>query len=69
MEKQRVLFLCTGNSSRNQMAEAYLRKCSRNKFVVCSAGLEPTIINPYTVNILAEDEIDTSTQYAKSIEK
>ena len=69
MEKQRVLFLCTGNSARSQMAEAYLRTYSRNKFVVCSAGLEPTIINPYTVKILGEDGIDTSSQYAKSIEK
>ena len=69
MEKQRVLFLCTGNSARSQMAEAYLRTYSRNKFVVCSAGLEPTIINHYTVKILEEDGIDTSSQYAKSIEK
>jgi len=68
MEKPRVLFLCTGNSARSQMAEAFLRKYGGDKFEVHSAGLDPTVINPYTVKVLEEIGIDTSDQYAKSLE-
>jgi len=68
MEKPRVLFLCTGNSARSQMAEAFLRKYGGDQFEVHSAGLDPTVINPYTVKVLEEIGIDTSGQYAKSLE-
>ena len=68
MEKPRVLFLCTGNSARSQMAEAFLRKYGGDQFEVHSAGLDPTVINPYTVKVLEEIGIDTSDQYAKSLE-
>ena len=68
MEKPRVLFLCTGNSARSQMAEAFLCKYGGDQFEVHSAGLDPTVINPYTVKVLEEIGIDTSDQYAKSLE-
>jgi len=68
MEKPRVLFLCTGNSARSQMAEAFLCKYGGDQFEVHSAGLDPTVINPYTVKVLEEIGIDTSGQYAKSLE-
>jgi len=68
MEKPRVLFLCTGNSARSQMAEAFLRKYGGDQFEVHSAGLDPTVINPFTVKVLEEIGIDTSDQYAKSLE-
>jgi len=67
MEKPRVLFLCTGNSARSQMAEAFLRKYGGDQFEVHSAGLDPTVINPFTVKVLEEIGIDTSSQYAKSL--
>jgi arsenate reductase (thioredoxin) len=41
MTKPKVLFLCTGNSARSQLAEAFLRKYAGNEFEVFSAGLEP----------------------------
>ena len=49
MEKSRVLFLCTGNSVRSQMAEAFLSKYAGERFEAHSAGLEPKTLNPLTV--------------------
>jgi len=67
MEKSRVLFLCTGNSARSQMAEALLRKHAGDRFEVYSAGLEPTPINPYTIKVLEEIGVDVSTHTSKSL--
>ena len=68
MDKPRVLFLCTGNSTRSQMAEAFLRKYAGDQFEVHSAGIDPSVINPYTVKVLEEVGINTSKQYAKSLD-
>ncbi|HSV85417.1 MAG TPA: arsenate reductase ArsC, partial [Levilinea sp.] len=65
--KTKVLFLCTGNSARSQMGEAMLRKYAGSRFDILSAGLEPGVINPYTVRVLAEAGIDASAQYAKPL--
>ena len=65
--KTRVLFLCTGNSARSQMAEAYLRHFAGDRFEAYSAGLEPSVINPYTVAVLSEDGVSTEGQYSKSV--
>jgi arsenate reductase (thioredoxin) len=65
--KPKVLFLCTGNSARSQMGEAMLRKHAGDRFEIHSAGLDPSIINPYTVRVLEEAGIDTSEQYAKPL--
>lgn len=68
MSKQRVLFLCTGNSARSQMAEAFLRQSAGDIFEVHSAGLEPKEVNPLTVKAMAEVGIDISNQTSKGIE-
>jgi len=67
MEKQRVLFLCTGNSARSQMAEAFLRHYGGDHFEAYSAGLEPKEINPLTVVVMNEAGIDISGQHAKGV--
>jgi len=63
----RVLFLCTGNSARSQMAEAFLRKYAGNRFEAHSAGLEPKGVNPLTIQVMQEKGIDISKQISKGI--
>ena len=62
-----VLFLCTGNTARSQMAEAFLKKYAGDRFEVYSAGYEPKEINPYTVKVMEEAGFDLSGQYAKGV--
>ena len=66
MEKTRVLFLCSGNSARSQMAEAILRQRAGDYFEVYSAGLEPKGLNPYTLRVL--NEIGANTTVLRSNE-
>ena len=65
MNKTRVLFLCTGNSCRSQIAEAFLRKYAGDQFEVYSAGLEPKPIHPLTMRVMEEINIDMRGQYPK----
>src|SRR3972149_5610853 len=65
---KRVLFLCTGNSARSQMAEAFLRKYGGEHFEPHSAGLEPKGLNPLTVKVMSEVGIDISGQTSKGVE-
>ena len=68
MYKPRVLFLCTGNSARSQMAEAFLRTYAGDHFEVYSAGLEPTgYILPEALKVMQERGIDTSGQRSKGV--
>lgn len=69
MGKIKVLFLCTGNSARSQMAEAFLRAHAGDRFEPYSAGLEPQGINPYTVRVMEEIGFDLSDQRAKHVEE
>jgi arsenate reductase len=62
-----VLFLCTGNSARSQMAEAFLKALAGHRFEVLSAGLEPTEVHPLTVRVMREAGIDITGQYAKGL--
>lgn len=64
---QRVLFLCTGNSARSQMAEALLRHSAGDQFEAFSAGLEPKEINPLTRQVMQEVGLDLAGQRSKSV--
>jgi len=64
----RVLFLCTGNSARSQMAEAFLRRYGGDRFEVYSAGLEPARgVHPLTVRVMEEIGYDMKGHYAKDV--
>jgi arsenate reductase (thioredoxin) len=64
----RVLFLCTGNSARSQMAQAILEQIGGREFAVESAGTEPRGVNPMTLRVLADDGIDWSAATSKSVD-
>jgi len=68
MGKQRVLFLCTSNSARSQMAEAFLREYGGERFEAHGAGLEPKGIHPFTVQVMREAGLDVSGQRSKGVE-
>ena len=63
----RVLFVCTHNSARSQIAEALLRRYGGADFEVHSAGTEATRVNPYAIRVLAEQGIDWSQARSKVI--
>ena len=67
VEPIRVLFVCTGNSARSQIAEALLRDFGGADFEVSSAGTDPKGVNPFAVRVLAEIEIDWSGARSKSV--
>lgn len=69
MTAPRVLFLCTHNSARSQMAEALLRARSRGRVEVESAGTEKTLVRPLALKALNEIGIDASAQTSKTMER
>ncbi|MDP3937011.1 MAG: arsenate reductase ArsC, partial [Deltaproteobacteria bacterium] len=64
--KKRILFICTGNSARSQMAEAFARALGGELLEVTSGGLEPKGIHPLTPKVLAEKGIDIAMQTPKT---
>lgn len=65
--KAKALFLCTGNSARCQMAEAYLREYGGDSFEAYSADINPTEIHPLTVQVMEGTGINLDGQYSKSV--
>lgn len=65
--KPKVLFLCTGNSARSQMAEGYLRHVAGTEFEPLSAGLDPKGLHPLAVEVMQEIGIDISKQHSKDV--
>ena len=67
--KKKVLFLCTGNSCRSQMAEGILRYYKGDEYEVFSAGTNPSGIDPMAIKVMAEIGIDISGHKSKSVEE
>ncbi len=67
--KKRVLFLCTGNSARSQMAEVLLRLIAGDHFEAASAGTHPVGVNPMTVEVMKELGVDMTYQRSKSVQE
>ena len=67
--KKRVLFLCTHNSARSQMAEGLLRHMAGDQFEVFSAGTERTRVHPLAVDAMREIGIDISNQRSKTLDE
>ena len=65
----RVLFLCTHNSARSQMAEGLLREFGRNRVEVFSAGSEPTSIHPLAIKVMSGRGIDLMAHRSKHLEE
>ena len=65
----RVLFVCTGNSARSQMAEAFLRREGGDRFEVVSAGTEPRGVNPLTVRVLDRLGFETASLRSKPVDE
>lgn len=68
MDKTKVLFICTHNSARSQMAEGFLRHIGGVAFEPHSAGTEPGSLHPLAVQVMAEQGIDIGGQHAKSVD-
>jgi arsenate reductase (thioredoxin) len=67
--KQRVLFLCTHNSARSQMAEGLLRALASDRFEAMSAGTEATHVKPLAIRAMGEIGIDISGQESKTLDR
>jgi len=67
-QKQNLLFLCTGNSCRSQMAEGWGKRLLSSQFNVHSAGIEKHGLNPNAVKVMAEQGIDISGHYSKTLD-
>jgi len=65
--KSKVLFLCTGNSCRSQMAEGFLRALAGERYDVYSAGTRPSTLNPLAVEVMREAGIDIAGQRSKDV--
>jgi arsenate reductase (thioredoxin) len=69
MTTQRILFLCTHNSARSQMAEGLLRHLAGDRFEIMSAGTEATSVRPEAIRAMADLGVDISGQSSKTLER
>ena len=68
-KKIKVLYLCTGNSCRSQMAEGFLKAFGKDKYEAFSAGTKPTQVNPLSIKAMDEIGIDISSHSSQSVEE
>ena len=69
MTKRRVLFLCTHNSARSQMAEGFLRALAGDRFEAASAGTEATRVHPLAIRVMDEVGIDLGRHSSKTFDQ
>jgi arsenate reductase (thioredoxin) len=69
MSRQRVLFICTHNSARSQMAEGFLRHIGDDSFDVHSAGTDASEVRPLAIRAMAEIGVDISAQESKTLDR
>ncbi len=69
MDKKKVLFICTHNSARSQMAEGLLNTLYGDRYEAFSAGVSPTKVNPYAIKAMQEIGIDISQNRSKSLDE
>jgi arsenate reductase len=67
--KEKVLFICTHNAARSQMAEGLLRSLAGDRYEVFSAGTEPGRVHPYAVRVMAEIGMDISLHRSKNVDE
>ena len=67
--KPRVLFLCTGNSCRSQMAEGIAKRLFKNRLEIYSAGIEKHGMNPFAMKVMSEAGMDISDQSSQTLEE
>jgi arsenate reductase len=65
--KKKILFLCTHNAARSQMAEGFVNATFADRYEAHSAGNEPTEVHPCAIEVMAEEGIDIASQRAKSL--
>lgn len=68
LQKLKILFLCTGNSCRSQMAEGWTRHLKGDVIEPCSAGIESHGLNTYAVRVMAEAGVDISNHVSKTLQ-
>lgn len=66
---KKILFLCTGNSARSQMAEGWGRSLGQNDWEVRSAGIFPSYVHPLAIRVMEEIGVDISKQESKSMDQ
>jgi len=69
MVRKRILFICTHNAARSQMAEGYLRTRYGDRFEAFSAGTEVSTLSPYAVRVMQEIGVDIAGQRSKSLKE
>ncbi len=66
--KKKILFICTHNSARSQMAEGFINSLWKERYEAFSCGTNPGSLSPYAVEVMKEIGIDISHQYSKGVE-
>jgi len=69
MNKRKILFLCTHNAARSQMAEGFVNALNGDRYEAYSAGSEPTEVHPCAIEVMAEKNIDIAAQRAKPLDE